>query len=138
VQVVTDNKNRSVSDLKHIFSKHGGSIAGPGSVKWQFEQGGVVYLKEEPPDELQLKLMDAGAQDIKQEDGETVICTSVADFKKVLDTLADAGVQSKDSGLEWVAKETVAIDESTVGTLQKLFQTLDEHDDVQEVYDNSI
>jgi len=136
VDVVTDNKNRSAADIKHLLSKHGGSMGGPGSVKWQFEQRGVVYLKDEPSDDLQLELMDAGAQDIKQEEDETVIYTVVPDLKKVIDTLKKLNIEPKDSGLEWIPKETVMVDESTGAKLQRLFEVLDEHDDVQNVYSN--
>ncbi len=133
VEVATDNRNRSGADIKHLLSKYGGGLSGPGSVKWQFEQKGVIYLKDMPDDDLQLELMDAGADDIVSEDG-AIIYTAIGDFKKVMTTLQNADLSPEESGLEWVAKDTVAAD---AGKLEKFIERLEEHDDVQNVYTNA-
>lgn len=138
VVVATDNKNRTAGDIKQIFSKHNGSIAGSGSVKWQFEQKGVIRISGALTEEQELALIDAGADDIQKEAEGTTVYTAVANFHAVNDALAKEGITSLDSGLEWVPKDTVAIDDATRAQLEKLFEALDEHDDVQDFYSNEV
>ena len=138
VATATDNKNRTAGDVKQIFSKNGGAIAGPGSVKWQFEHRGVIRIAGDIAEEAQLSFIDAGAEDFKKEDDHTVIYTAVPHLKTVTDAVAAQNFQSESSGLEWVPKETVAIDDETRAKLEHLFEQLDEHDDVQDIYSNEV
>lgn len=138
VAVATDNKNRTAGDIKQIFSKHNGNIAGPGSVKWQFEQKGVVRITSVPTEEQELALIDAGVDDIQKEAEGTTIYTVVPNFHAASDAVAKCGLTIADSGLEWVPKETIAIDDATRGQLESLFEALDEHDDVQDLYSNEL
>lgn len=138
VTVATDNKNRTAGDIKLIFSKNNGAIAGSGSVKWHFEQKGVIRIHGALTDEQELMLIDAGADDIRKEAEGTTICTAIANFRGVNDALAKGGITPVDSGLEWAPKDTVAIDDATRAQLGKLFEALDEHDDVQDLYSNEI
>ena len=142
VECLTDNKNRTVSDVKYILTKNGGSMAGSGAVQWQFEHKGVVRLSAETKqavqdwDSLELALMDAGAQDIKESEFGIEIVSAMEDLKKILDAVAEAGATSEDSGLEWVAKDTVDIDEGVAVKLESLLEKFEENDDVTEVYTN--
>lgn len=136
VAVATDNKNRTAGDVKLLFSKHGGSVAGSGSVKWQFEQRGVIRISGALTEDQELTLIDAGADDIRKEADGTTVYTAVSNFRVVSDALAKLGLVSADSGLEWIPKDTVAIDDTTRAHLEKLFEALDEHDDVQDFYSN--
>lgn len=138
VAVATDNKNRTAGDIKQIFSKHNGSIAGPGSVKWQFEQKGVIRIPGVLTEEQELALIDAGADDIQKEAEGTTVYTAVPNFRVVSDATAKLDLVPADSGLEWIPKETIAIDDSARAQLETLFEALDEHDDVQDFYSNEV
>jgi len=143
VEVLTDNKNRTVSDIKHLFSKHGGSLGSPGSVQWQFEQLGTVTFKKDilqekglDFDDFSLEMVDAGAQDIKEHDEFVEIITAKEDLKKVLDAVIGEGIEPEDSGLEWVAKETIEVDVATQEKIEKLSDAFDENEDIKEIYTN--
>ena len=138
VATATDNKNRTAGDIKQIFSKNGGAIAGPGSVKWQFEQQGVVRISGVLSEEQELTLIDAGADDFRKETEGTTVYTAVSHFRAVNDVLMKLGFTPVDSGLEWIPKDTVAIDDTTRVQLGHLFEALDEHDDVQDFYSNEV
>lgn len=133
IEALTDNRNRSGADIKHMLTKYGGSMAGPGAVKWQFEQKGVIYLSQMPSDDVQLELMDAGAADIVLDEG-AIIYTDVPDFKKVMLAIQKAGHNPVDSGLEWVPKETVEVNAQK---LEKIIGKLEELEDVQNVFTNA-
>jgi YebC/PmpR family DNA-binding regulatory protein len=141
VKCLTDNKNRASSELKHLFSKYGGSLAGPGTVVWQFEYKGVIRLDNEQLagknwDELEMQLIDLGAQDIKkEEDGITIYC-SVSDLQKVKKGLEDLSFAIESAELEYVAKEKVKIDDETGRKISEFFEALDENEDVADYYTN--
>jgi YebC/PmpR family DNA-binding regulatory protein len=143
VKALTDNKNRTVSDIKHIFSVHGGSMAGAGSVMWMFEQLGIITINKEAleskkitRDDFDLKMIESGAQDIS-EDGELEIKTKIDSFQKVLADIKDMGLEPEESGLQWVAKDKVAINEEVSERLQKLFEEFENNDDVEDYFTNA-
>ncbi len=141
IETLTDNTNRTVSEIKHIFSKHGGSLGGPGSVQWQFERKGVIRFVLDKKqnldigwDDLQLELMEAGAEDIAENDyGVEIIC-SVENFKNILDILNKHNLEPDDSSLEWIAKEKISLNEDESEKLNRLVEALEDLDDVREVY----
>lgn len=142
IECITDNTNRTVSEVKHALSKYGGSLAGPGSVKWQFERMGVVMFSTEKKsaiedwDTFELGMIDAGADDIRvAEEGVEIRC-AMNQFKSVMDAVEAAGIEADESSLMWVAKEESSPDESTAGKMETLYDKLDELDDVKEVYTN--
>ncbi len=141
VKCLTDNKNRSSSELKHLFSKYGGSLGGPGAVAWQFENKGVIRLSNEQLskknwDELELQLIDLGAQDIKKsEEGVTVSC-GIPDLQKVKKGLEDLGFNLEDAAMEYVAKEQVKVNDETGQKLSNFFEALDENEDVDDYWTN--
>lgn len=140
VEGTTDNRNRTISELKFLLSEHNGKPANPGSVVYLFERLGLIVAKASPAkkDELELLAIDAGAQDIKQPDNETVeIYTKPDELDKIKKILEENNVKIDDASLLWLAKnETAVADPKDKERLGKLFEALDEHDDVNEVYTN--
>ncbi len=141
VKVVSNNKNRTAPEIKHLFSKNGGNIGGPGSVQWMFGEWGVievskVYLKDGRLD-LEMKLIEAGAEDIGDEDEGIIVRTKVENLQKVLNALKDAGIEPLRSGIEWIAKDTVALSDADQEKLADLFGALEEHDDVADYFTNA-
>jgi len=136
IEVLTDNKNRTVSNLKHILSSHGGSMAGSGSVQYLFDRKGVVRIKSlgDNPEEMELKLIDAGAEDIYEEEDLRVIICAPEKLKNILKALEDTEIEY--SGIEWIAKDRVTPDEETQGNLEKLFDALEDDDDVNDYSSN--
>ncbi len=135
LEIVTDNKNRASQEVKHLLSKYGGKLAGPGSVLWQFDHRGVITLDlEKLNDEVQLSLIDAGAEDIKTEGGITLI-TAVDNLNNLKNKVEELNLPILDQGLEYVAKEIIKPEKD--GSLLKLFEELDECDDISNFYTNA-
>ncbi|MAG11806.1 MAG: YebC/PmpR family DNA-binding transcriptional regulator [Parcubacteria group bacterium] len=135
VESVTDNKNRAASDIKHAFSKYGGSFGGSGTVKWMFDCRAVMSAPGDASDDLQLALMDAGASEIDDSDGLN-IAGPVESFSSLSKVFEENDVKPDMSSIMWVAKDTVELSSDDMGRLQKMLDALDELDDVAEVYTN--
>jgi len=143
VECVTDNKNRTVSEVKNAFNKGGGSMGGPGSVQWQFEHLGVVRFGKLQDiknkikfDEFELSLIDAGVEDVVESEYGVEIRCAREFFVSVLGVVESFGLEPEDSGLEWVAKEDVDVSEEISEKINNLYESLDELDDVKSVYTN--
>lgn len=134
IEVVTNNKNRSVNDLRNLLENHGGVLGQSGTVAWQFNRLGVVRLNVMADENLELRLIDLGAEDIKNEEGGYTIYMQVANFQNILDGLEKSGVRPEYQALEWVPKEPMEVDEETHAKLEKLYEALDKADDVQNYY----
>ena len=135
IEVITDNRNRAAADVKHIMSKYGGSLGGPGSVMWMFEHKGIISLdKEKISDDEQLELIDAGADDIEADDG-IIIYTSIENFKKVKEKVELINLPILEAGLGYVAKEKLK--PKNEQSLMKLYEALDDSDDVNGFYSNA-
>ncbi len=137
VEALTDNRNRTSADVRHAFSKHHGSLGEPGSVAWIFEKRGVVVVDGARYGEDDLIVaIDAGAEDVR-EDGEQlrVICDP-SDLSSVREALEGSGVEVQSSDLATEPKSTVMVKGSEAEWLLKLVDTLEEHDDVNEVHAN--
>jgi len=139
VEALTDNRNRTASEVRHMFSKHGGNLGATGAVAWQFERRGVVLVAADgvDEDEFVLAAADAGAEDVER-DGETFVVSSSPDeLTAVRQALEAAGYTLESVGLSMVPKTTVAIgDESTAKQVVRLVEGLEDNDDVQDVYAN--
>jgi YebC/PmpR family DNA-binding regulatory protein len=139
VEALTDNRNRTASEVRHMFSKHGGNLGATGAVAWQFERRGVVLVAAEgvDEDELVLAAADAGADDVER-DGETFVVSSTPDDLTAVRAALEAGGFALESvGLSMVPRTTVAIgDESTAKQVVRLVEGLEDNDDVQDVYAN--
>ena len=138
VEAATDNKNRTFPEVRHAFTK-GGAIAEPGSVAFQFERRGVITLDVVgDADEMLLSVLDAGAEDAMVDEGELIVYTAMKDLRAGRDALAMVPLKVKDAELQYVATNTVPIeDKATEEKLFRLLEALDDLDDVTNVYNNA-
>jgi YebC/PmpR family DNA-binding regulatory protein len=139
VECLTDNRNRTGSDMRTIFSRAGGSLAEPGAVSWQFERKGILRVsKEYGEDDLIAICGEAGADDIEEDDQEWVITCPFQDMYKLKDALEKNGIKLNSFEPALVANQRVPVSgESEVNKVLKLMETLEDHDDVQNIYDNA-
>jgi YebC/PmpR family DNA-binding regulatory protein len=139
VQTLTDNRNRTVSEVRSIFTKAGGSLGESGSVAWMFEPRGLIFVepkKGDDPDELSLAAIDAGAEDVTMEEDQLEVVTAFQDLKQVQDALAEQGMQIANAETTMVPKTTMTLEEKGVEQTVRLIERLEELDDVQTVYTN--
>ena len=139
VEALTDNKNRTAADVRHMFAKHGGNLGATGAVAWQFDRRGVVVVPAEGvnEDELLLVAADGGAEDIEQ-DGDVFQVTSAPEsLSAVREAIEAAGFTVDSAELMLVPKTTVAVeDEAKARQVMRLIDALEDNDDVQDVYAN--
>ena len=138
VEGVSDNKNRTTSEVRTIFSKKGGNMAGAGSVSWMFEKKGYIVVAKNTIDEDKLMgiVLDAGAEDMIVEDENFGVKTSPADFFKVKKALEDNKISMESAELTLIPKSTVKLSESDAKKVLEIVDDLEAHDDVQNVYAN--
>lgn len=137
IETATDNKNRTFPDVRNALSKNGGRIADAGSVMFQFSRKGVIVVDASGEDAL-LTVLDAGAEDAIEDDGELTVYTDQKDLAKVRSALIEAGLEIKDAELQYVPNASVEIaDEETATKLMKVLDALDELDDVVNVHTNA-
>ena len=139
VEALTDNRNRTAADVRHLFAKHGGNLGATGAVAWQFERRGVVVVDAARVDEEELLLVaaDGGADDVA-EDGSTFQVTSAPEqLSAVRSAIEAAGISVESAELQLLPKTTVAVeDETKARQVMRLIDALEENDDVQDVYAN--
>ncbi len=139
IEALTDNKNRTVSSLRRIFNKYGGSLGSQNSVIWKFEKRGVIrILKEEVNDkleEIELKVIDLGAEDIKNEEEELVIYTKLDDLERIKKGIEN-DINIEYAEMEWFAKDPLKIDEATQAKIDNISSELDEDQDISDYYTN--
>ena len=134
IETATDNRNRTFPEVRNALSKNGGRIADAGSVMFQFTRKGVVTVAATGEEAL-LTVLDAGAEDAIEEDGELVVYTDQKDLAKVRTAIVEAGLEVKDAELQYVPNATVEVaDEETATKLMKVLDALDELDDVVNVH----
>jgi len=139
VEALTDNRNRTASEVRHAFTKHGGNLGTTGAVAWQFERRGVVLVGAEGTDEDELVLLaaDAGADDVERDASTFVVTSAPEELKAVREALEAGGFAIESVELAMVPKTTVAVvDESTARRIVRLVEGLEETEDVQDVYAN--
>ncbi|NBV05258.1 MAG: YebC/PmpR family DNA-binding transcriptional regulator [Cytophagia bacterium] len=136
VETATDNPTRTVANVRHIFSKYGGSMGTSGSVGFLFERKATFRLDpgDRPADELELELIDAGAEDVQVEDGEWTLTAAFANYGLVQKSLENLGIQIISSELAYIPTMTKSLDESQAEECIRLMDMLEEDDDVQNVY----
>ncbi|MBT3835510.1 YebC/PmpR family DNA-binding transcriptional regulator [Candidatus Peribacteria bacterium] len=140
IECLTDNKNRTLPNIKNVISKIGGRFADTGSVSWMFEQKGVVVanISGKDSEEIELSVIDAGADDLEINDGIIEIKTSKESWAKVRDALKNLGCEIETAGLKFVpSQETNISDVSTAKKLMECVDALEEDDDVSEVHTNA-
>jgi YebC/PmpR family DNA-binding regulatory protein len=137
VEALTDNRNRASAEIRHAFSSHGGSLGEPGSVAWIFEKKGAVTVDAERYGEDDLMAaIDAGAEDVREEDGKWTVLSQPSDLTAVREALAAAGVEIESATIATEPKSTVELKGHDAERLLKLLDALDDQDDVDEVFAN--
>lgn len=142
VDIVTDNRNRTSSDIRHIFDKNGGNLGNPGSVSYMFDNKGIIVIEREPgmdEDEMMMTALDAGAEDVRSDEDVFEVITSPAEFSKVRENLESAGYSFISADKQMIPQNTVDVtgDPEMAAKIQKLLDMLDDNDDVTEVYHNA-
>ncbi len=144
VEGITDNKNRSLGEIKQILNQYDGKLVSEGSVRWLFEKMGCLTVDYKSPveglknkEKIELLAIDGGAQDFNWDEEEVLnIYTKVEDLEKIKKNLEENGVKIESTALGWIAKEQIELNEKQKKSCQKLFEALDENEAVQEIYSN--
>ena len=138
VETVTDNKNRTSAEIRNIFSKKGGNLAGAGSVAWMFQKRGFIVVNKSAIDEDELMsiVLDAGAEDLKTAENNYEITSGISDFEKVKEALKVKDIKSESAEITMIPKSTVKVTGEAAKNILAFVEALEEHEDVQNVYAN--
>ncbi len=138
VNVATDNRNRTVSDIRHMFSKNGGNLGEVGSVAWMFERKSQIFIEKDKATEEQLMnlLLDAGADDIKDNEDNWEVLSAPESHNMVLETIEKAGIPMESAEIAMVPKNLITLEGKNASGMMRLNDALEDHDDVQSVYSN--
>jgi YebC/PmpR family DNA-binding regulatory protein len=138
IDCLTDNRNRTVADIKHIFERHGGNIGEPGCVSWMFEKRGLIAFEKTDVDEEKLLdlALEAGAQDIKEEETQFEVITDPADFELVKKAFDDEGLKYSLAEIGMIPQNTVRLEGKDAQRVLSLMEALEDNDDINHVYAN--
>ena len=138
VNVATDNRNRTVSDIRHVFSKNGGNMAEQGAVAWMFERKSVIGVPGEKvtEDQLMAIVLDAGADDLRGDAEHWEVLSAPEAHEAVLKALESSGIHPSESAIAMVPKNLIKLEGKNAAGMLRLSEALEEHDDVQNVYSN--
>lgn len=140
LKVLTDNKNRTVGEIKNILSKHGGRLGEMGSVKWMFDNFGVITLEggdKKKNENIEMMAIEAGAEDVREKDGTLGIYTAPDNFDKILKILQAERNKITSASIDWISKNPIKIENvADMEAVESLLSLLDEQDDVEEIYSN--
>jgi YebC/PmpR family DNA-binding regulatory protein len=138
IQVLTDNKNRSVGEIRHLLAKYNGNLAAENSVAWMFTRKGQVYVEKDKADEEKLldAALEAGADDVSDDGGAWEVISAPETFEAVRDAVKALGVEPMSAEVAMVPQNYVKLQGSDARTMLKLMEMLDDHDDVQHVWAN--
>jgi len=139
VECLTDNRNRTVADVRHYFAKNNGNLGESGCVAYMFDKKGLLLIDKSTVEEEKLMdaALEAGAEDVVEEESEFQILTAPEEFDDVRSALEEAGISFEDASISMVPQNTVEVtDEKIARALMKLMESLEDHDDVQNVYAN--
>lgn len=143
IEGITDNKNRTLNEIKQVLNQGGGKMVSEGAVKWMFERKGCIVINSkiqnpnfQTREELELATIEAGAEDIYWHNDSLDIYTKIEELEKVKNNLEKNGIKIDSISLDWVAKDIIEADEKTKENCQKLFESLDNLESVQEIYSN--
>lgn len=139
IESVTDNRNRTVAELRHLISKNNGNLGESGSVAWMFSRKGVINVEKEnfTEDELMEVILDASAEDLKSEDDVFEIICSVENFDKVRKAIEEKSYKIESASLQYIAKDLISIEGKDAEDVIKCIEAVEDHDDVQNVYTNA-
>jgi YebC/PmpR family DNA-binding regulatory protein len=138
VETMTDNRNRTVAELRHLFSKNGGNLGESGSVAWMFDKKGYIVVDKDAKaeDELFEIALEAGADDMQAEDDVFEIYTAPENFEAVHEAIKAAGIEPQAAEVSMIPQNYTALEGADAKQMLKLYEALDDHDDVQKVYAN--
>ena len=138
VNVATDNRNRTVSEIRHVFSKNGGNMGEQGSVSWMFERKSQIFvpLDKATEDQLMGIVLDAGADDLRNDGDRWEVLSAPEAHESVLKALEANGIPHEDASIAFVPKNLIKLEGKNASGMLKLSEALEEHDDVQNVYSN--
>ena len=140
VQALTDNRNRTAGEMRHLFDKYGGNMGTSGCVSFMFEKKGLLVVEKNDSideDELMMMALDAGAEDLSSEDDVYEITTSPEDFSAVRETLEGNGIEFISAEISMIPSTTSQLDSASAERFEKLLEKFDENDDVQNVWHNA-
>ena len=139
IEVATDNKNRSVAEVRHLLSKYNGSMGENGSVAWMFNRKGIITLpiQNKSEDEIMDIVLEAGAEDLHTEEDSFEVQTDLESFEPVRKALVAADLQIENASLQWIAKNTVNISGEDAEKVMKIIEAMEDSEDVQNVYSNA-
>lgn len=139
VECLTDNKNRTVADVRHLFSKYGNGLAESGSVAWMFDRKGVITIpvQGKTEDDIMEIVLEAGADDLQTEEEFFQITTAIESFEQVRKAVIDAGLEVANASLQWLPKNETEVGGEDAEKVMKLIDALEDNDDVQNVYSNA-
>ncbi len=139
VEVATDNKNRTVAEIRHLFSKGGGGLGENGSVAWMFDRKGIILLpkNDKTDDEIMEIILDEGAEDLHTEDDYFEVQTPLESFEPVRKALNNKSIEIENASLQWIAKNAISVEGEDAEKVMKLIESLEDSDDVQNVYSNA-
>ncbi|HXM51054.1 MAG TPA: YebC/PmpR family DNA-binding transcriptional regulator [Pyrinomonadaceae bacterium] len=138
IEAVTDNRNRTVAEIRHMFSKNGGNLGEAGSVGWLFEKKGYIVIDKtaKPEEELFEIAIEAGADDLRDDEDNFEIITSPENFEGVQSAIKAAGIEPQMAEVSMVPQTYVKLEGSSAQTMLRLMEAIEDHDDVQKVYAN--
>ncbi|HHW42922.1 YebC/PmpR family DNA-binding transcriptional regulator [Desulfofundulus thermobenzoicus] len=138
LEIMTDNRNRTAGEIRHLFSRYGGNLGESGCVSWMFEKKGLIVVDRDglDEDELMLAALEAGAEDMRTEDESFEIITAPAEFEQVRSALVEKGIPVSEAEVTMVPQSTVKLTGKEAEQMMRLMDALEDHDDVQEVYAN--
>jgi len=138
VETLADNKNRAVSEVRHAFTKHNGSLSEKGAVSWMFTQKGLIEVdgSEVSEEDVMLAVMDAGGDDIQSAEGVYEVLCPIESFESVKRSLDDAGMTYAQASLAWVPQNLLEVEGEDIEKIIRLLEALDDLDDVQKVFSN--
>jgi YebC/PmpR family DNA-binding regulatory protein len=137
VEAMTDNRNRTASEMRNIFSKHGGNLASPGSVSWMFKKKGEILVSKEVDEETIMAIaLELGAEDINEEEDHWEIICDPSNFAQLRKALEEHGIPFISAEIAMLPQNTVKLEREDARKVLRLIEALEEHDDVQEVYAN--
>lgn len=140
VDALSDNRNRTAADVRHLFSKYGGNLGESGSVAWMFDSKGIFVVDRQgcskDEEELMFLVLENGAEDFETQEEDYEISTLSENFDIVQEMLEKEGIKTKIAQITMVPQTTISLDEGGAEKMMKLLEALEEHDDVQDVYSN--
>ena len=140
VDVLTDNRNRTASEIRYIFDRNEGSLGATGCVAWMFDRKGLIVIENNDTideDDLMMSAIEAGAEDVSEESEAFEIYTSPTEYSEVLSALEEAGYSFASADIEMIPQNTVQLNEEQAQTVMNLIDMMEDNDDVQNIYHNA-